>query len=258
MSSKIFAALVCSVVALVALGGSVGPFVPYIHGRPTMGTVTTIEDLIAGRFHTALDKEGAGGTLVTVEGLYVIDVHNESDGDWHVTVTDGKVPLFITEITPAYEAAIGRPPIGATIDETGSPYCDVAHENESWHGDTCWEIHPITSWKISAYNLTSTFRPPSGLNASTTFGKSPVLAGSNQTIVVRVTGAGGPLPNQTVFIRVAYASGLTTLDFACVTDASGTCSISWTIGRDQMPGVYQVTVEIGLVRFDSTFEVSPS
>jgi hypothetical protein len=113
-------------------------------------TATTVGQIISGEFPSGLDKQGTGGVLVTVLNLTVLYVHDESDGDWHVAVTDGNVSVFITEIIPRDQAVLGRPVAGSVIDETGVPFCDVQHENESWHGDTCWEIHPVTAWSLSA------------------------------------------------------------------------------------------------------------
>src|SRR5881296_57837 len=106
-----------------------------------MTGTATLNDLIAGKFPTALDKAGTGGVTVTVTDLRVIYVRTESDGDWHVAVTDGVIPVFITEITPSYQAKLGQPQPGSVIQETGIAYCDTVHETESWHGNTCWEKH---------------------------------------------------------------------------------------------------------------------
>ena len=112
--------------------------------------MTTLESIIAGTYPTALDKNGTGGVTVTVKNLQVLYVRPQADGDWHVAVTDGTFPVFITEITPSYQSGEGMPPVGSTIDETGIVYCDTVHQTESWHGNTCWEIHPVLSWQLSA------------------------------------------------------------------------------------------------------------
>ena len=114
---------------------------------------TTLGAIIAGTYPTATDKNGTGGVTVTVKNLQVLYVRQETDGDWHVAVTDGTYPVFITEITPLYQSREGMPPVGSTIDETGVAYCDTAHQTETWHGSTCWEIHPVLSWHLSAQPL---------------------------------------------------------------------------------------------------------
>ncbi|HEV2138512.1 MAG TPA: hypothetical protein VGR53_06690 [Nitrososphaerales archaeon] len=110
---------------------------------------TTLGAIIAGTYPTATDKNGTGGVTVTVKNLQVLYVRPEADGDWHVAVTDRTFPVFITEITPLYQASDGMPPVGSTIDETGIVYCDTFHQAEAWHGSTCWEIHPVLSWHLS-------------------------------------------------------------------------------------------------------------
>ncbi len=71
---------------------------------------------------------------MTVRDLQVLYVCNETDGDWHVAVTDGRLDVFITEIIPSDQQPLGRPSAGAVIDETGTVYCDTAHQTEAWHG----------------------------------------------------------------------------------------------------------------------------
>lgn len=128
--------VVGSVAAIAAASGS--------SGRAPV--VTTLSAIKAGKFPTAKDKKGTGGVAVTVGGLTVKSVKIQHDGDWHVAVTDGKLPVFITEIIPRDQARVGRPPVGAKITETGTPFCDRATQAQPWHGTTCWEIHPVTSW----------------------------------------------------------------------------------------------------------------
>lgn len=148
--------IVVGVVLLIIIGlGFVGSLHLLRPGQSTGNTSTTntpgvtLEDIIAGKFPSATDKQGTGGVVVTVDNLLVLYVHTESDGDWHVAVTDGTVAVFITEITPAYQSSLGMPLAGSTIDETGISYCDTNHQTASWHGNTCWEIHPIISWQPS-------------------------------------------------------------------------------------------------------------
>jgi len=140
-----------SVLILVLLAGGVLASAYIIWGRaPQKNNQTvTLSEIISGAFPSATDKQGTGGVTVTVDGLTVLYVRNESDGDWHVGVTDGNYNIFITEITPAYQSALVRPVPGTVIDETGIVYCDTNHQTEAWHGNTCWEIHPVTSWHIS-------------------------------------------------------------------------------------------------------------
>ncbi len=109
--------------------------------------LTTLEDIISGKFPTASDKQGTNGVLVEVDELKVTIVYMVSDGDWHMDVTDGKVPLFITEVTPYWlNHGVTLAAIGSVIDEIGYAYCDTQHENETSHGNTCWEIHPVIKW----------------------------------------------------------------------------------------------------------------
>lgn len=217
----------------------------------------TLNDLIAGKFPTALDKRGTGGVAVTVQGLYVLGVQSTSDGDWHVTVTDGKVRVFITEITPQYQDSLGRPVVGSTIDETGIAYCDTFHENESWHGSTCWEIHPVTYWQASSRTLTVTSALLlQGIYAQVSYAQNPIPRGSTQTITVKVVDSDGPAPGKVVYIHVVYASGATVREFMCTTDTDGTCSASWKIGSTSTPGTFTMVAYVDGVQFFSSFEVT--
>src|SRR3989442_6627440 len=67
----------------------------------------TLNDLIAGKFPTALDKAGTGGVKVTVTNMQINFVRNENDGGLDVAVTEGGIPGFITEINAPYQAKIG-------------------------------------------------------------------------------------------------------------------------------------------------------
>ena len=88
------------------------------------------------------------GTYVKVRHLKVLRVVAEDDGDWHVEVTDGKTPVFITELIPADQKREGKPRVGVYIDETGTAYNDLAADGAR-HQYTTWEIHPITAWTRS-------------------------------------------------------------------------------------------------------------
>ena len=228
-------------------------------GTSNSGASTAIEDLIAGKFPTASDKHGTGGVTVTVRNLRVLYVRPQSDGDWHVGVTDGTVAVFITEIIPANQASEGMPPVGSSIDETGIAYCDTVHETESWHGNTCWEIHPVTAWRLlSSMSSSSTQNQTIAATYKVTvlYGQNPIPRGSTQTITVRVQDSDGPVSNSTASIEVDYASGLTVHNFACVTSSDGACSISWDIGPSSTPGTFSIIVEVDGQDFDSSFSVT--
>ncbi len=222
------------------------------------GPVTTLEDLIAGKFPTASDKQGTGGVTVKVLNLHVLYVRTESDGDWHVDVTDGTVPVFITEITPSYQQSEGMPTVGSNIDETGIAYCDTIHETESWHGNTCWEIHPVTAWQSSSSGVVSSTTKQTvnqGLGAAISYGQDPIPRGSTQTITVQVRDSDGPVVGTTVSVEVDY-SGATVHNFTCTTSADGACSISWEIGPTSTPGTFNVIVDVGGAEFNSSFTVT--
>ncbi len=227
------------------------------HSTTMNGTVTTLQDLIDGKFPTASDKQGTGGVLVTVGGLEVLYVRTESDGDWHVAVSDGKVQVFITEITPSYQSALGEPPVGSVIDETGVPFCDTVHETESWHGNTCWEIHPVTSWHLSGATISARVanRTPLPLSVTISYAANPIQRGSTQTIGVSLHDSDGPIPNAVTSIEVNYASGYTVHNFSCTTSTDGSCSATWGIGGTSTPGVFNVIVELEGQTFYSSFVV---
>ena len=223
----------------------------------TMTGTATLNDLIAGKFPTALDKAGTGGVTVTVTNLQVIYVRTESDGDWHVTVTDGVIPVFITEITPSYQAKLGQPQSGSTIEETGIAYCDTVHESESWHGNTCWEIHPVTSWHVvGTSTMMVTTKVNGGLQASISYAQDPIPRGSAQAITIKAQDSDGAVVGAVVSVEVDYASGSTSHTFSCMTSSSGSCSITWTIGSTSTPGTFQVIVDIAGVEFLSNFTVT--
>ncbi len=224
------------------------------------GSATTLEDLVAGKFPTASDKQGTGGVTVKVMNLLVLYVRTESDGDWHVGVTDGTVSVFITEITPPYQQSEGEPPVGSNIDETGIAYCDTVHETESWHGNTCWEIHPVTAWQLSSSGIgSSTMKKQTanqGVSAVISYGQDPIPRGSTQTINVKVRDSDGPVVGATVSVEVDYASEATVHNFTCTTLADGACSISWEIGPASTPGTFTVIAGAGGVEFNSSFSVT--
>ncbi len=247
-----------AVVILLVLGGAAALLIRPGQGPSTTGSGTTIEDILAGKYPSALDKQGTGGVSVSVRTLFVLYVHNESDGDWHVGVTDGRVPVFITEIIPRDQALEGRPQAGTTIDETGTPFCDAYHQNENWHGYTCWEIHPVTAWHLSAQNLTVTTMATDlqGLNLSVSYAQNPIASGAEQNITVKVFDSDGPVVNQTVFVHVDYPSGITKYDFTCETYDDGACSVHWVIGLNATSGTYGVTVDVNGREYRSVFEVT--
>ena len=222
-----------------------------------MTGTATLNDLIAGKFPTALDKAGTGGVTVTVTDLRVIYVRTESDGDWHVAVTDGVIPVFITEITPSYQAALGQPQSGSIIQETGIAYCDTVHETESWHGNTCWEIHPVTLWHvIGTTTMAATTKVNAGLHASVSYAQNPIPRGSAQAITIQAQDSDGAVVGAFVSVEVDYASGSTSHTFSCTTSSSGSCSVTWTIGSTSTPGTFQVIVDVEGAEFLSTFTVT--
>jgi hypothetical protein len=108
---------------------------------------TTLEQIVSGRFKGAVDKQGHGGVLVKVGNLTVISVVSQDDGDWHVDVTDGSFPAFITEVIPRDQArGLTKPPVGSHIEEIGTPYLDT-HASDPLHQYTQWEIHPVVEWR---------------------------------------------------------------------------------------------------------------
>jgi len=116
---------------------------------PKPPVLTTVQEIMTGKFQTAIDKIDTCGTYVTVRHLKVLRVITMADdGDWHVEVTDGKIPYFITELIPRDQKREGRPPVGALIDETGTAYNDLRADG-AHHQYTTWEIHPITAWTLS-------------------------------------------------------------------------------------------------------------
>ncbi len=138
------------VVVGVYAGLSLGPTRNLPSGGPggsSQATVTTLAAIVDGNFTSAVDKLGDGGSYVEVREVVVFKVlTEEADGDWHVYMQDPTYDQFISEIIPRDQAAEGQPPLNVPLVVWGITYCDVEHQNDSWHGYTCWEIHPLTSW----------------------------------------------------------------------------------------------------------------
>jgi hypothetical protein len=155
---------VAAATLLALLGTSCGYFESHkeseIPPLPTNEPIpTTIQAIAAGRFKSAIDKQGHGGVLVRVGNLRVLKLVPNEDGDIHVVVTDGRMPTFITEIIPRDQnAGVTRPYIGSIIEETGTAYFDVeAHVPD--HEYTPWEIHPVTSWRFDPAHAGQVFPP---------------------------------------------------------------------------------------------------
>jgi len=144
-ASVFFVLLVAAAVAGCVVPGLVPPSAA---PSPTaQAFATTLADVAHGTFATASDKRGHGGTLVTVAGVVVDKIlSEEADGDWHLYAHDGTVSRMVVEIVPEDQTQEGKPPTGVPLTLTGTPFCDTAHETESWHGSTCWEIHPVYAW----------------------------------------------------------------------------------------------------------------
>ena len=172
-------------------------------------------------------------------------------------MTDGMIPVFITEITPSYQTSLGQPQAGSIIQETGIVYCDTVHETESWHGNTCWEIHPVTTWHvIGTSTTTATTKVNGALQASISFAQDPIPRGSAQAITIQAQDSDGAVVGAVVSVEVDYASGSTSHTFSCTTSSSGSCSVTWTIGSASTPGTFQVIVDLERAEFLSTFTVT--
>ncbi len=117
-------------------------------GGSSQAILTTLAAVVDGNFTSAVDKMGDGGSYVEVRDVVVFKVITEElDGDWHVYMQDPTYDHIIGEIVPRDQGAEGKPPIGVPLVVWGITYCDVEHQDASWHGDTCWEIHPLTAWE---------------------------------------------------------------------------------------------------------------
>lgn len=147
------------IIIFVALGttfliayGYISPQGLFATGYPvsTTPTLTSLTAIKAGTFASALDKQGTNGTLVQVNGLTVLGVTKEIDGDIHVDVGGATCGCtMVTEITPIAQRFLNDsiPQVNMTITEIGTVYCDAAHASEAWHGGTCYELHPVVAWK---------------------------------------------------------------------------------------------------------------
>lgn len=108
--------------------------------------VATLAELVDGAFPSGRDKQGAGGVLVLVHDVTVRKVRDEQDGDWHLNTSDATFGPFVMEVVPRDQDAVGKPPLGVRLAVRGVPFCDRAHEDAGFHGDTCWELHPVLGW----------------------------------------------------------------------------------------------------------------
>lgn len=118
-------------------------------GGNSTAILTTLASIVDGNFTSATDKMGNGGSYVEVRNVTVFKViTEEADGDWHVYIRDPTYNQFISEIIPSDQSAEGQPPLDVPLMVWGITYCDVPHENDGWHGYTCWEIHPLISWAL--------------------------------------------------------------------------------------------------------------
>ncbi|MHB8605632.1 MAG: hypothetical protein ACYDCK_10300 [Thermoplasmatota archaeon] len=90
------------------------------------GKTVSVSDVAAGRV--------AEGRYVWVSPARVTFVRHESDGDWHVKLTEGN-DTVVTEITPPYASDLARPALGDVLAPWGMVLFDATH---GW-----WELHPI-------------------------------------------------------------------------------------------------------------------
>jgi hypothetical protein len=114
-----------------------------------------------------------------------------------------------------------------------------------------------TSSSTTAVDKTST-QIIGDLVAKISLGSSPISRGSTQSIWVEVANPNGPMSNTTLSIMVLDASGQTSLDFVCATNATGDCWTLWVIGGDSTPGIFQVSLTAEGTTFHSSFEVTTS
>jgi hypothetical protein len=146
--------LAATVVAVAVVGASIyvirslqpAGTAPVGNGGTSQATLTTLVAIVDGNFTSAVNKLGDGGSYVEIRDVIVFKViSEEADGDWHVYIRDPTYDQFISEIIPRDQAE-EQPPLNVPLVVWGITYCDVPHQNDGWHGYTCWEIHPLTSW----------------------------------------------------------------------------------------------------------------
>jgi len=114
---------------------------------PFAGQVVTFADLAQGALPGGRDKQGTGGITVLVHNVTVRKVLDEDDGDWHLNSSDATWQPFVLEIIPRDQGDVGKPPTGLRLAVLGVPFCDRQHAGEAWHGNTCWELHPVVGWQ---------------------------------------------------------------------------------------------------------------
>jgi hypothetical protein len=157
--------LLLSVLVLVSAPSIVPVSGAYTCSNPQIqsgGTLTTLEDINAGKYTSAIDKCGTcpspPGTcqLLEVRNVKVIrTTFISKDGDERIYVTDGTkingaLYSFRIEIPTAYQNLFMStygckfPPKGSTITLDGFPFLDSGKllGNPPSH----WELHPPTYW----------------------------------------------------------------------------------------------------------------
>ncbi len=116
--------------------------------------LTTVNTIKNGRYVSAIDKTGLGGTRVQINDVRVLQIAKEFDGDTHLVVVDSRGIVLDTEYTPIsnyyYNQSIGQLRVNSTINIVGFYYCDYVHASEAGHSGglgwpfgNCAEIHPI-------------------------------------------------------------------------------------------------------------------
>ena len=143
---------------------------------------------------------------------------------------------------------INVPPVGTHVLVTGSYVLDLEHG--SWA-----EIHPVTAIQeilpngtVSANTATvqkTTNKPhtPSGTLRIDLAEHDYITRGTVQEMTVEVSDGTNPVSGAAVSAHVTYASGDTTRDFSGVTDSNGAFELSWTIGGNSKPGIFQVDID---------------
>lgn len=120
-------------------------------------------------------------------------ITEEADGDWHIYAHDKTFGRMIFEIIPEDQSRMGMPPTSTPLAVHGIPYCDSQHASESWHGSTCWELHPLTSFAFEPISATPTQEPPSSTQPAPTAGPLSLSA---------IPSTGSPCQYSTVTIVV--------------------------------------------------------